>query len=122
MEMTELFGTLITKIITEIPIGVSIILGGIAIAIAIYLNIKKINIEDKTTSSAIQNRQITSLINQIELLSNELEEARDQMNKIHNQNITLMMQLREANQKIGDLEDSWRSLNRTIKRNDNDSN
>lgn len=118
MEMTEFFGVFLTKIITEIPIGVSIILGGIAIAIAIYLNIKKINIEDKTTSSAIQNIQITSLIKQIELLSNELEEARDQMSKIHNQNIALMIQLREANQKIGELEDSWRALNKTIKQNE----
>jgi predicted nucleic acid-binding Zn-ribbon protein len=41
---------------------------------------------------------------QIELLSDELEKTRQQLTELHNQNIELMKQLREANHRISELE------------------
>lgn len=65
---------------------------------------KKINIEDKTTSSMIEKTRIDSLISQIEMLSQELISTRHQITELHEQNIILMSQLREANKRISELE------------------
>lgn len=96
--------TSILGLVKNLPPTASILLSFIAIGIAFYLQRKKINIEETTSISSTQQKQIDSLMTQIELLSQELEKTRQQLTELHNQNIELMKQLREANQRIGELE------------------
>lgn len=88
----------------SLPASASVILSFIAIGIAFFLQRKKINIEETTSISSNQQKQIDSLMSQIQLLSDELEKTRQQLSELHNQNIELMKQLREANHRIGELE------------------
>ena len=41
---------------------------------------------------------------QIEMLSDELSKTREQLTNLHEQNINLMAELRNANRRIGELE------------------
>lgn len=97
--ITSIFG-----LIKNLPASASLVLSLIAIAVAFFLQHKKINIEETTSLSNTQQKQIDSLMSQITLLSEELGKTRDQLSNLHNQNIELMVQLREANRRIGELE------------------
>lgn len=88
----------------NLPASASFVISFVAIAIAFFLQSKKINIEETTSISSTQQKQIDSLMSQIKLLSEELEKTRQQLSELHNQNIELMKQLREANHRIGELE------------------
>lgn len=87
-----------------VPPSASVFLSLVAIFVAFMLQRKKINIEEKTSISTTQKQQIETLMAQITLLSDELEKTREQLTELHNQNIELMTQLREANRRIGELE------------------
>ncbi len=107
----SLVGKTIMEIITSflslakgLPASASVLLSFVAIGIAFFLQRKKINIEETTSISTTQQKQIDSLMTQIELLSDELEKTRQQLTELHNQNIELMKQLREANHRISELE------------------
>lgn len=100
MEVLSFFGVL-TK---SLPAAASIVFSLLAIFLAFYLQRRKINIEEKTSITSSQQKQIDSLMQQITLLSDELEKTRDQLSELHNQNVQLMGQLREANKRIGELE------------------
>lgn len=89
-----------------IPSVVSAFLGVVTIAVGLVLYHKKTDIESKTATSAIQRVQVESLMAQIELLSEELDKTRHQINELHTQNLSLMQQLRESNQRISELEAS----------------
>lgn len=91
-------------LVKNLPPTASVLLSFIAIGIAFFLQRKKINIEETTSISTTQQKQIDSLMAQIELLSDELEKTRQQLTELHNQNIELMKQLREANHRISELE------------------
>jgi septal ring factor EnvC (AmiA/AmiB activator) len=100
MEMTIDVGTMFSNL----PTTVSVLFSLIALAVTGFLHFRKVNIEDKTSSSSVHERQVKSLIEQIEQLSSDLTEARKQLQEIHNQNIELMKQLRNANHRIAELE------------------
>jgi TolA-binding protein len=100
MEMTVDMG----NIFAHLPTTISVIFSLIALAITGFLHFRKVNIEDKTSSSSVHERQVKSLIDQIDQLSEDLKEARKQLQEIHNQNIELMKQLRNANHRIAELE------------------
>ena len=99
----ELLKELFT-LFSHLPTAISIVMSGVALLLVWWMNFRKVDIEEKTSSSAIHERQIDSLMKQIELLSEELEKTRQQLNDLHTQNIELMTQLREANRRIGELE------------------
>jgi K+/H+ antiporter YhaU regulatory subunit KhtT len=99
MEIMSLFA-----FVKNLPASASILVSVVAILVAFVLQRKKINIEEKTSISSTQQQQIQTLMNQITFLSEELEKTREQLTDLHNQNIELMTQLREANRRIGELE------------------
>lgn len=99
----ELIKELFT-LFAHLPTAISIFMSGIALVLVWWMNHRKVDIEEKTSSSSIHERQMQSLMKQIELLSEELEKTRQQLNDLHQQNIELMTQLREANRRIGELE------------------
>lgn len=92
------------QFIKNLPPTASLFLSLLAIGIAFYLQKSKINIEKKTSITNAQQKQIDSLMQQITLLSDELGKTREQLSDLHNQNVELMTQLREANRRIGELE------------------
>jgi len=100
MEMTLDIGSFIS----DLPTTISVVFSLVALAITGFLHFRKVNIEDKTSSSSVHERQVKSLIDQIDQLSEDLKEARKQLQEIHNQNIELMKQLRNANHRIAELE------------------
>jgi Tfp pilus assembly protein PilO len=100
MEMTLELGS----IFKDLPTLVSVVLSLAALAVTGWLHFRKVNIEDKTSSSSVHERQVKSLIEQIDQLSDDLKEARNQLAEIHNQNVELMKQLRSANHRIAELE------------------
>ena len=97
--ISSLFG-----LVKNLPAAASLLLSLLAIGIAAFLQHRKINIEETTSLSNTQQKQIDSLMSQITLLSEELGKTREQLSSLHNQNIELMVQLREANRRIGELE------------------
>lgn len=88
----------------NIPVAASAFLSLLVLFVAYVLQNRKINIEEKTSISSTQQKQLETLMHQITLLSDELDKTRDQLSELHNQNIELMTQLREANRRIGELE------------------
>ena len=92
------------KHLTELPSSVSMALSIISALIAGWMYIKKVNIDEKTSNSSIQKIQITSLLEQIEMLSTDLTLARQQIRQLHEQNVQLMVELREANTRITAME------------------
>jgi glutamine synthetase type III len=95
---------LILDIASKSPGAATTILGASASIVAIVGYLFKIDIDKKTSSSAIQEQQTSNLIAQITLLSDELNQARRQLKEIHDQNVALMHQLRISNMRIGELE------------------
>ena len=75
----------------------SLIIGG-------WLFFRKTNIEEVTSVGTLQQKQITSLLEQIQFLSEELTKARHQLAEIHEQNVNLMQQVRDSNQRMQELE------------------
>lgn len=102
MELTIAVDTLLTNAPTTISVTVAVL----SAIYAGYLKYRKVDIEDKTSVSSIQSNQVKSLMDQITLLSDELVKTRTQLTELHEQNIHLMEELREANRRIGELEDA----------------
>lgn len=94
----------IAQLLSTVPAGVSMAISLATIGLVWYLNYKKVTVESEDAGSNIHQRQVTSLMAQIELLSKELNQAREQLTEIHEQNIQLMEQLRIANRRISELE------------------
>jgi peptidoglycan hydrolase CwlO-like protein len=69
-----------------------------------WLYFRKTNIEEVTSVGTLQQKQITSLLEQIQFLAEELTKARTQIAEIHEQNVHLMQQVRESNHRIQELE------------------
>ncbi len=90
----------------HLPTSISLVASVGALFFGVWLKTKKINVEDKVSSSNIQVMQVESLMKQINLLSDELDKTRQQLTDLHLQNVQLMAQLREANKRIGELEAS----------------
>lgn len=88
----------------KIPTTISVIISFLALFLAFMLNRRKVDIEEKTSINSATARQVDSLMAQIVLLSNELERTREQLSALHEQNIELMVELRAANRRIGELE------------------
>lgn len=94
----------IATIFGSLPATASVLISILAIGLTWFLNYKKVEVEDKNSFNNIQQQQVKSLMDQIELLSRELQQAREQLANIHNQNIQLMEQLRLSNRRISELE------------------
>lgn len=75
-----------------------------ALIIGGWLFFRKTNIEEVTSVGTLQQKQITSLLEQIQFLSEELTKARTQLAEIHEQNVNLMQQVRDSNLKMQELE------------------
>lgn len=84
--------------------GVSFLISLIALILGGWLYFRKTNIDQVTSVGSLQQKQISSLLEQIEFLSTELAKARSQLAEIHEQNIHLMEQIRESNKRIQELE------------------
>lgn len=95
---------LLTKILGNIPATASIVISLVAIGLTWFLNLKKVNIQETQTVQQASQQQVQLLMEQIELLSKQLQQAREQLLGLHNQNITLMGQIRSSQQRIIDLE------------------
>jgi uncharacterized coiled-coil protein SlyX len=65
---------------------------------------RNVNVEEKTSAGSFQVKQIETLMSQIVMLSDELTKTRTQLSAMHEQNLKLMEELREANHRIGELE------------------
>jgi predicted nuclease with TOPRIM domain len=93
-----------TSLLSNIPAKISVAISLLAVGLTWYLNYKKVVVDDKNNFNIIQQQQVVGLMSQIELLSRELQQAREQMANIHSQNIQLMEQLRLSNRRISELE------------------
>ena len=94
----------IVKMISNFPASINLSLSLLILAIILWLKIKKAIIEEKKSENDIQIAQIESLMQEIKLLSDELDKTRKQLSDLHLQNLELMEQLREANKRISELE------------------
>jgi peptidoglycan hydrolase CwlO-like protein len=98
------FSTVIIALLTDRSTITSLIFGSIIIGVSFWFTYRKNTNEEKETEGNIHSSQIKSLLDQIELLSKELTQAREQLTEIHTQNIILMEQVRSSNKRIGELE------------------
>ena len=88
----------------HLPTTASLVASFVILILGLWLKIKKSDVEEKKNESDIQIAQVDSLMQQIKLLSDELDRTRKQLTDLHLQNLELMEQLREANKRIGELE------------------
>ena len=102
MEMEMPYG--LDTIFSSLPTTISVLISGLSVLLAFWLNRRKVNIEEKTSISATAAQQVEMLMAQILMLSNELEKTRAQLSDLHAQNIDLMSEIRAANKRIGELE------------------
>jgi uncharacterized coiled-coil protein SlyX len=100
MEMT----LSLDQIINNAPTIVSGVSSVLAILLATWLKMRNVNVEEKTSAGSFQVKQIETLMSQIVMLSDELTKTRTQLSAMHEQNLKLMEELREANHRIGELE------------------
>ncbi len=91
---------LLKFLFTSVPLWLTIPAGLSILLMYLFMNYKKVDREDKE----FQNSRIHQLMDQIKLLSSELEDTRKQISELHDQNIELMSQLRVANMRISELE------------------
>jgi len=92
------------RLFSELPTSVSVAFSAISALLAGWMYFKRVNIEERTSTTNIQKMQVTSLIEQIEMLSADLTLARQQIRQLHDQNMQLMIDLRAANQRIAAME------------------
>jgi septal ring factor EnvC (AmiA/AmiB activator) len=88
----------------RIPNSFSWVLSFLLFLFAVWVTFKKTANEESKNISEIQASQTGVLINQIKLLSDELDRTRKQLSDLHLQNLELMVQLRDANKRISELE------------------
>jgi hypothetical protein len=95
---------LLEFLFTNVPLWLTIPAGLSILLMYLFMNYKKIDQSDKE----FQNSRMHQLMDQIKILSAELEDTRKQISELHEQNIELMGQLRVANLRISELEISSR--------------
>ncbi len=115
--MMDVLSTIFTAA-SQLPPVVSIVVGGFGVVVAGWIYYRKVQLEERVAASSIQKIQIKSLLEQIEMLSSDLILARHEMRQLHDQNVKLMVELREANQRISAMEST---LNRRRRWNDDPS-
>ena len=108
----EFIGPLINAL--NLPVAYSLTLAVVSMGFVAYIQLKKINISEKTSSNNAHEKQIELLLQQITMLSSQLESTREQLNELHDRNIDLMGQLRTANLRIAELEDMITRLGERI--------
>lgn len=91
---------LLKLLLTNVPLWVTITAGFSLLVTYIYTNYKKVQLSEET----FQQERMKQLMDQIKSLGSELEDTRRQIAELHEQNIELMGQLREANSRISELE------------------
>lgn len=94
----------IDSLLGNMPTVVSVTLSVVALFFATWLKFKKVDIEEKTSVTSTQAKQVESLMAQIDQLSTQLHQTRQQLAELHEQNIHLMEELRTANKRITELE------------------
>ena len=90
--------------IKDAPTFLSVTMSAITLGLFFWYHKRKSDIDEKNATNNAAKQQIEVLIHQLEVLSDELTEARKQLAEIHAQNIKLMEQLRKANIRISELE------------------
>lgn len=102
--MESIFIYIITALAADSGIA-SVILSFLALIGGAIFYFKKTKIDEYTSVGTVQHQQIDSLLEEVKLLSEELSKARQQLSEIHEQNVKLMVQIRESNLRIQELED-----------------
>lgn len=87
-----------------IPFSVNMFTSVLVVILAGWFKWKTLKAETESKEEEAHVKQIDSMIDQIKLLSTELDKARNQLTELHAQNISLMSELRTANKRIGELE------------------
>jgi chromosome segregation ATPase len=82
----------------------SVELGFLALAAAVFFQWRKTSLAERTAKSASYKEAMDGLLTQINALSNQLNSTREQLDELHDRNVDLMYQLREANSRIAELE------------------
>lgn len=104
----------IPKKFSEFPVSLNLFLSLIVLAVSLWLAVKKTDVLGKKSENEIQVARVESLMQQIRLLSDELDKTRNQLSFFHKENIELMNQLREANKRISDLETAMKKCGQCI--------
>lgn len=92
------------NVLEHLPSSLSIIGSIVFLGIGVWLKFRHSSVEVRKTDSEVHLAQVESLLNQVKMLSEELNLTRMQMADLHRQNLELMGQLREANKRIAELE------------------
>lgn len=108
----ELLSTFLSA--ANIPVGYTIVFAALALLVTAILQWRKVNILERTSESSTHKDTMELLMQQISVLGEQLNSTREQLNELHDRNIDLMNQLREANSKIAELETILTSLGHTL--------
>lgn len=100
MEMALNVGSILEKQ----PSIVGLVLTILIVGVTLLLKWHKETTEGGKVKNDIHLAQIDILMNQIRLLSEELERTRRQLAELQGQNLQLISQLGESNRQIGELE------------------
>lgn len=83
------------EILKTAPTAITFIFAVIVLFVAVYVYVKKVNIAEYTSVGNLQNKQTKLLMDQIEQLSTDLQEARKELRELFDQNLILMKRIQE---------------------------
>lgn len=93
--MDRLALTAFENIIGQAPSYLTVILALVMVFVGVYVWIKKLNVSEYTSIGNIQSKQTKLLMDQIEQLSKDLQEARKDLRELFEQNLQLMKRITE---------------------------
>lgn len=93
------------EILKTAPTAITFLFATIAMIVAIYVYVKRVNIAEYTSVGNLQNKQTKLLMDQIEQLSKDLQEARKELRELFDQNLVLMRRINELESFLSDNDD-----------------
>jgi len=90
------------EILGQAPAYITFLFAVVVLFVALYIYLKKVNITEYTSIGAMQSQQTKLLMDQIEQLSKDLQEARKDLKELFEQNLLLMKRITELEGMLSD--------------------
>jgi hypothetical protein len=90
------------EVLGKAPAYLTFIFAIIILFVALYVYVKKLNVNEFTSIGNIQSKQTKLLMDQIEQLSKDLQDARLELRDLFQQNLELMKRISELEGRLAD--------------------
>lgn len=98
------------ELLGQAPAYLTFLFAIIVLFVALYVYLKKVNITEYTSIGNMQSKQTKLLMDQIEQLSKDLQEARKDLKELFEQNLLLMRRITELEGLLAEHTDQSKTL------------